>query len=181
MSEAALLASVKDTDLELAAAEEEELASCSESETDDDEPDSPPALTPAIGIPGEKVDTDVSNDAAVAVTPPGRLHDTSGSPEVGGGLASFRSGSAAAAAAMKHIRAPLDALFKRRGSGAAGSFSDSGGAVGLDARRTALLAALQGNTSSLQPGRYSVEVDSHGEHGTCGPFQQLPIPDKSHE
>eukprot|EP00878_Enallax_costatus_P003320 GHUV01003526.1.p1 GENE.GHUV01003526.1~~GHUV01003526.1.p1 ORF type:complete len:452 (+),score=177.06 GHUV01003526.1:970-2325(+) len=158
MSESALIASVKDTDLELAAAEEEELASGSESETDDDEPESPLAATPAVAIPGDKGDTDASDEASGAVTPPTRLHDTSGSPEVGGGLDRIRSSSAAA---IKHIRAPLDALFKRRGSGAA-SFSDTGAAVGLDTRRTALLAALQGNTSSLQPGRYQVEVDSHG-------------------
>lgn len=162
MSDAALQASVRDADLaELAAAEEEELASGSETDTDDDEPGSPTAAAiAAVGIPGDKGgdkgDTDEEAQAPGAVTLPNKEQDAAGSPEPGG-LASFRSGSAAA---IKQIRAPLEALFKRRG---ASSFSDTGSAVGFEARRAALLSCLQGNASSLQPGRYTVEVDSHGE------------------
>lgn len=158
MSDAALLATVKAADLELAAAEEDELDSGSESDTDEEEPSSPTvAAIAAAGVHGDKGDTD--EEAAGAVTPPTKEQDSAGSPEIGGSLSGFRAGSAAA---IKQIRAPLEALFKRRGFGTP-SFSDSGAAVGLDARRSALLAALQGNTSTLQPGRYVVEVDSHGE------------------
>lgn len=159
MTEAALVASVEDTDLELAAAEEEELASSSESDTDDEEPGSPVAGNnhATAGMLAEKGDTDEEVTGG-AVTPPTK-DELNGSPETGG-LHSLRSGGAAA---IKQIRAPLEALFKRRGSSAA-SLSDAGaaGAVGLDARRLALAAVLQGNSNSLQPGRYSVEIDNHG-------------------
>lgn len=81
------------------------------------------------------------------------------------------------ASAMKQIRAPLEALFKRRGSTTPGSFTQSGvsgdaGSLsaggglppGLDARRSALLASLQGSGGGLPAGKYVVEVDASGEY-----------------
>lgn len=84
------------------------------------------------------------------------------------------------ASAMKQIRAPLEALFKRRGSTTPGGFArerDDGGSLsvtgsiggalpgGLDARRGLLLASLQGGGSGvgLPAGKYMVEVDASGE------------------
>jgi hypothetical protein len=84
---------------------------------------------------------------------------------------------------MKQIRAPLEALFKRRGSTTPGSFTQgvppaaavaasgegstlsAGGALpaGLEARRAALLATLQGGGGGLPAGKYVVEVDASGE------------------
>jgi hypothetical protein len=171
MSEAALQSCVKATDLELAAAEEEELASGSESDSDDDEPNPgiPTAAAAAGGLFGgaaAAADGAEDDKEGVALTP----DHHGGSPEPGS-LATFRGNSAAA---IKQIRAPIEAFFKRRGSmstsaagGPSGSSADGGGD-----RRAALLAALQGggsssSGSSLQPGRYIVEVDSSGERGLC--------------
>jgi hypothetical protein len=80
------------------------------------------------------------------------------------------------ASAMLQIRAPLEALFKRRGSTTPGSFTQpvhgveggslsAGGGLpaGLDARRSALLATLHGAGGGLPGGKYVVEVDSTGK------------------
>jgi hypothetical protein len=171
MSEAALQSCVKATDLELAAAEEEELASGSESDSDDDEPNPGTPTAAAAAAGGVFGSAAAAADGAEdkeggALTP----DHHGGSPEPGS-LASFRGNSAAA---IKQIRAPIEAFFKRRGSmstsaagGPSGSSADGGGD-----RRAALLAALQGGSSSstgssLQPGRYIVEVDSSGKWGLC--------------
>jgi hypothetical protein len=84
---------------------------------------------------------------------------------------------------MKQIRAPLEALFKRRGSTTPGGFARErdggegagsfGGGLpaGLDARRSALLATLQGGSGGLPAGKYVVEVDQAGE--SMGPLACL--------
>lgn len=94
-----------------------------------------------------------------------------GSPDTHGSTLAMRGASA-----IKQIRAPLEALFKRRGSTTPGSFTQpvhgadggslsAGGGLpaGLDARRSALLATLQGAGGGLPGGKYVVEVDSTGE------------------
>jgi hypothetical protein len=93
-----------------------------------------------------------------------------GSPDTLGSTLAMRGASA-----MKQIRAPLEALFKRRGSTTPGSFTQpvhgaeggslsAGGGLpaGLDARRSALLATLQGAGGGLPGGKYVVEVDANG-------------------
>lgn len=104
----------------------------------------------------------------------GMAGDAAGSPDTHGSSSlAMRSASA-----MKQIRAPLEALFKRRASttpgvhareaGEGGSLSAGGGLpAGLDARRAALLATLQGAGGGLGAGKYVVEVDHSGEWGLC--------------
>ena len=126
---------------------------------DDEEPTTPPAA--ANGAAG-----DTDEDAPAA----GVVMDAAGSPDAAGNSFAMRGASA-----MKQIRAPLEALFKRRGStapggltrerdGGEGAASGGGGLPGgLDARRAALLATLQGGSGGLPAGKYVVEVDQAGE------------------
>lgn len=104
---------------------------------------------------------------------PGTALEAGGSPDIHSNSLAMRSASA-----MKQIRAPLEALFKRRASttpgvharereaGEGGSLSAGGGLpAGLDGRRSALMASLQGSHGGLPAGKYLVEVDPSGEHG----------------
>lgn len=169
MGETALQSCVMASDLELAAAEEEELASGSEPDSDDEEQavGTPTAAAAVAGssaglVPGAGVDADDEHSAATPTA--GHEPGQAGSPDTGGGLSASLRGSSAAA--IKQIRAPLEALFKdfkRRGSSGIATPSAGSAAEAAGDRRAALLAALQGGTSSLHPGRYLVEVDNHGE------------------
>jgi len=125
---------------------------------DDDDPTTPTAHNGAAG--------DTDEEAGV----PSAVETGAGSPDTHGGSFAMRGASA-----MKQIRAPLEALFKRRGStapggmtrerdGEGGTTSGGGGLPsGLDARRTALLATLHGSSGGLPAGKYVVEVDQSGE------------------
>jgi hypothetical protein len=166
MTDASLVAVVKAADLELVAAEEDELASGSETDSEDEDVFTPTAAAvghPAFAnsqrqdmedLPSPRI-TEQSSATAGAVSPEPALRGPSG---------------------LKHLTAPLEALFKRRGSVFAGNNGSEAGSVagvsgggvlaghGSDATRAALLAALQTGSSSLHSGRYVVEVDSSGEN-----------------
>lgn len=139
---------------------------------DEDEP-----LTPTHHNGTAAGDTDEEQGAAAAAVAAAAGEAAAGSPDVHGSSFAMRGASA-----MKQIRAPLEALFKRRGSTTPGSFTQgvppaaagaggegstlsAGGALpaGLEARRMALLATLQGGGGGLPAGKYVVEVDSSGE------------------
>lgn len=136
-------------------------------QTDGDEP-----LTPTAGGSGAAAaaaafgeDGDGVDSTLLGTSPDAAQHGP------GGGSFATRGASA-----IKQFRAPLEALFKRRGSGVPGSggrdgvdgATSGGGALpaGLEARRAALLATLQGGGGGgggLPCGKYLVEVDAHGE------------------
>lgn len=126
-------------------------------------------MTPTAAQNGAAGDTDEEAQGAAAT--PSALDAAAGSPDTHSSSSLAMRG----ASAMKQIRAPLEALFKRRGStapgtytrerdGAEGAGSFGGGLPpGLDARRSALLATLQGGSGGLPAGKYVVEVDQAGE------------------
>eukprot|EP00879_Flechtneria_rotunda_P008431 GHRR01008832.1.p1 GENE.GHRR01008832.1~~GHRR01008832.1.p1 ORF type:complete len:397 (+),score=195.01 GHRR01008832.1:1423-2613(+) len=166
MSEATLVSCVKATDLELAAAEEEELDSGSEPDSEDDEPGTPTTAAaggaPAGLLLGAAADAeDKEQPAGPAAAQPAEQGGIAALPEhLNLHLNSFRSG---ASAIKQQIKAPIEAFFKRRGStGHAGDGVGVGLSGTMEARRTGLLTALQGGCGNLPAGRYIVEISDHG-------------------
>lgn len=169
MTDAALVSVVKAADLELVAAEEDELASGSESDSEDEDVSTPTAA--AVGHPA--FGSSQRQDAEDLPSPPA---EQQGGAAVG---AASPEPALRGASAIKQLTAPLEALFKRRGSVLAGHNASDAGSVaavsggGLaaghasDPTRAALLAALQTGSSSLHGGRYVVEVDSSGKDWTA--------------
>lgn len=133
---------------------------------------------PCCTAPMPADDEDPTTPTAVHNGAAGDTDEEAGEAAAAGSPDHSSSFAMRGASAMKQIRAPLEALFKRRGSttpggvvaprerdGDQGATSSSGVVLpaGLDARRAALLASLQGGGGGLAAGKYVVEVDQSGE------------------